>query len=787
MRLSTLLGCLVVAGSACSGPEDPGDQPHGPMAQGIYAALGEPAPYATAEQLETFARGKEVAERQFTRAQGLGPAFNVTFCAACHERPVTGGAAGLYRNFFLTGRLFPDGAFVPGKSAGKSGGVIRMYAYGGGLPSRPEVPAETNVIAQRNPIPFFGVGLIAELSGSEIVRRADTNDRDGDGISGRANYDQGFVGRFGRKSQTVSIEGFIRGPLFNHLGITTDPLTEQQRAKLPVDSSAAGSVHTAFWQALRAHAQAAAAAGPLTDDDDAPDPELSTQDLFDLVSYSMLLAAPPVQPETELTKPGRQVFDRLGCGGCHTPRINSKRGKLPVYSDLLLHDMGPELADGLQQGEATGAEFRTQPLWGIAAVGPYLHDGRAQTIEDAILMHGGEATASRDMAAELSSADMGDLITFLLSLGGADQKSGGLLPPGAPVPPVGTYGGPTVPLSATDEPRFVTGRALFDQDFGRKDGIGAPRFNGDSCRACHFEPVIGGAGPRGVNVMRHALVGSDGAFVAPAIGTVLHRETTLLHSANRPQANAAVFEHRQTPHLFGTGLIDGIAEATIRANADPNDKDGDGISGRVSDTDGGRIGRFGWKAQVPTLQEFVRDAVGTEFGMTMPWRAGQTFGILNDDDAVADPEFSLQQADDMLFYLKRLGPPPRTWAAGAIGPNAQQTAGENVFASLNCDRCHIPALAGDKGPVPLYSDLLLHEVLPPAAKGIEDAGAGAREFRTAPLWGLATSAPYLHSGAADTIDDAIRAHDGEAAKAASAYAQLSATNRAALLAFLGTL
>ena len=89
------------------------------------------------------------------------------------------------------------------------------------------------MIAQRNPIPFFGVGLIAELSEAAILKHSDPIDIDGDGVSGRPNYDQGFVGRFGRKAQTVSIEGFIRGPFFNHLGITTDPLSNEQRRDLP--------------------------------------------------------------------------------------------------------------------------------------------------------------------------------------------------------------------------------------------------------------------------------------------------------------------------------------------------------------------------------------------------------------------------------------------------------------------------------------------------------------------------------------------------------------------------
>ncbi|HJK99755.1 MAG TPA: di-heme oxidoredictase family protein, partial [Polyangiaceae bacterium LLY-WYZ-14_1] len=202
-----------------------GDDRDGPrVAEDVFAPLGEPIPAATPEQRAAFERGEAVALRRFQAADGLGPHFNLTFCGGCHEKPVFGGSAGRYRNFFLTFDERASGSIV---AAGVNG-IQAQYS----LDPATRFPTDENGdrLAIRNPIPFFGTGLIAELPEEAILANQDPFDEDGDGISGRANFDRGFVGRFGRKAQTVSIEGFIRGPLFNHLGITTDPLTPEQQA-----------------------------------------------------------------------------------------------------------------------------------------------------------------------------------------------------------------------------------------------------------------------------------------------------------------------------------------------------------------------------------------------------------------------------------------------------------------------------------------------------------------------------------------------------------------------------
>jgi CxxC motif-containing protein (DUF1111 family) len=772
---------LALALGGC--PDDSPAPP--PVPSDIFGALGEVVPYATAEQRAAFERGLAAVRHHFTPSEGLGPHFNLTSCGGCHEKPAFGGSAGRYRDFLLVQQRTADGAQFP---VGVNG-VQPQFDLA--AVRHPDAEG-ANVLATRNPIPIFGLGLLAEISEESILAHADPDDRDGDGISGRPNYDRGFVGRFGRKAQTVSIEGFIRGPLFNHLGLTSNPLPDALKARLPVPSASlpeVGGLREGLGAGRDADggddvgrvamAQASAPDEPTFDDDGVPDPEIGERDLFDIVSFSMLLAAPRPDAPTPETEAGRARFSEIGCASCHVPTLVSPRGSIPAYSDLLLHDMGPELADGIVMGLAGPSEFRTQPLWGVAAVGPYLHDGRADTLDEAIRWHGGEARRARDAYVALPEAERARILAFLESLGGREQRSEGLIPPGTPAGAPGSLGGPVRALDPAEQARFLAGRAVFDRDTARGAGLG-PRFNGDSCRACHFAPVVGGAGPADVDVIRQGVLVS-GAVSAPSHGTMAHRFGL---DPVRPALDPAAdfFERRQTPTLLGLGLIDLIPEATILSHADPDDLDGDGVRGRAHVLPDGRLGRFGWKADVPSVAEFARDAMTNELGVTVPDEAGLSFGSASDADGVADPEITRDDLDALRFYLRTLAPPPRRDAT-----DPAVVRGEALFTDVGCASCHRNLALADGTVVPLYSDLLLHDVAAPGAFGVGSGDASGREFRTPPLWGISDTAPYMHDGRAETLEAAVAAHDGEARRAAMAVSALSPSDRAALLRFLESL
>ncbi|MGE0786079.1 MAG: di-heme oxidoredictase family protein [Sandaracinaceae bacterium] len=752
------------------------NEPEPAIPDNIFGELGEVGPWATEEQRATFERGQAVALHHFGVHEGIGPHYNVSFCGSCHERPTLGGSSPRYRNFLL---VSANQEGFPQAPLGVNG-VQTQFEL---TERRTPTPEGTNVSATRNAIPFFGAGLMAEIPGESILANADPDDLDGDGISGRPNYDETFVGRFGRKSQTVSVEGFIRGPLFNHIGITTDPLSETLKAQLPVPSAPADVSSTR--EGLTeddiggsVEAQVAAPAAPITDDDPVMDPELSEQDLFDLVAFSMLLAAPRPDAPTAETQRGREIFDEMNCIGCHVHTLESPRGLIPLYSDLLLHDMGPDLADGIQMKQASGSEFRTQPLWGIAAVAPYLHDGRADTLDDAIRFHGGEAQAARDAYVNGTDEDRRLVIAFLESLGGRAQRSPGLIPVDEPPPAEGEYGGA---MPGTDAVLFERGRRVFDRDFGLHVGLGRPGFNGDSCRACHSLPAIGGAGPVDLNVTRQAIL-VDGVPMLPSGGTMAHRQSA--HVGERPPIDAAsdFFELRQTPPLFGLGLVDLVPEDVILANEDPDDLDGDGVRGRANILADGRVGRLGWRANVPSLAEFTRDGMTNEMGISLPDQPGLTFGSATDTDDVPDPEISVDELESVTFYMTHLAPPPRVRTDPAL-----EDMGEALFESIGCATCHRSLTTEDGTEVALYSDLLLHVVMPDGEQGIGDGDVTGREFRTTPLWGVSQTGPYMHDGLADTIEDAIARHFGEAGSAAEAYGALSMAEREAVLAFLRSL
>jgi CxxC motif-containing protein (DUF1111 family) len=333
-------------------------------------------------------------------------------------------------------------------------------------------------------------------------------------------------------------------------------------------------------------------------------------------------------------------------------------------------------------------------------------------------------------------------------------------------------------LSPSEEELFRRGRDVFDRDLARAEGLG-PLFNGDSCRACHFDPVIGGAGPDDVDVIRHGLLEGD-VFTPPAQGTIAHRFST---DGVRPlfDESANVFEARQPPPIFGLGLLSDVPEADVLANDDCGNPDPAAISGCARFIDTGELGRLGWKANVPDLVEFARDALTNESGITLPDIPGQTFGVLADADGVPDPEIDEDELAALVFYMERLSAPPRR----STDP-AAEAAGEQLFDTVGCTGCHVTDFVAPNGAV-AYTDLLLHQVAADGSPGIGDGDAGPLEIRTPPLWGLALTPPYMHDGRSFTVEAAIVRHDAEAAASRTAFEALSDQERADLLAFLGSL
>ncbi len=757
------------------------------MEDQIYANLGEPLPLASDEQLVQFEQGLIVAQKQVVQGQGAGPHFTVTFCGACHEKPTIGGGAGRYRNFLIVAHKGEDGSF---EFLGE-GGVQRHYSiYEEG---RVPTEEEANIIATRNPIPFYGAGLISQIEEEAILENVDEEDEDGNGISGRVNLIRApapgpreAIGRFGRKAQTHSIESFIRGPLRNHLGVTTSPLTISQRKHLPFVPQETTTETLVAWFGKIFSFPLALAQGPffgrvVPDEDDIPDPEMTNNDLLNLVTMSHLLAVPKPDPLTETTSDGAFWFSEIGCTSCHIQSLRSPLGPIPLYSDLLLHDMGPDLQDGLEFGLATSSEFRTQPLWGIGVVGPYLHDGRADTLDEAIRFHGGEALTAKNNYENLTETQRHNLVLFLESLGGASQKTEGLLPPNQEIPEENEWGSPDRELTSAEQTLFRKGRDLFDRDFLFQEGLGE-KFNGDSCRACHFLPVLGGAGPADVNVFRQGMIDEEGDFTPPTNGTILHKFLAALDQRPEPDPLSNHFEHRQTPPLFGLGLIEQIPRNDILALADPNDENSDGISGKAHILEDDRLGRFGWKADIPSTEEFIRDAFSNEMGLTLPLSSAHTFGETSDGDNAVDPEISSDEFEQVSFFLKHLSPPPQDRSS------LQSHRGAEVFSETGCQKCHTPFfdLPSGKRIFP-YSDFLLHDVAAESFKGIESGEATQKEFRTPPLWGISHTAPFMHDGMSTSLEEAILRHEGEARTAKETFEGLSATDKTQLMEFLSSL
>lgn len=358
-------------------------------------------------------------------------------------------------------------------------------------------------------------------------------------------------------------------------------------------------------------------------------------------------------------------------------------------------------------------------------------------------------------------------------------------------------GEPIPGITAAERQEFLAGLALFTNAFSPADGLG-PTFNENRCASCHDLPANGGSGADAVRKVTRFADGRCDLLAAHGGDMLQSQITDALRAHGFDVEGVPAMANAVTgvmpPPLFGAGFIDAIPDAAILRHADPEDADGDGISGRAGVAGGERLGRFGWKANFATVRDFVENALLTEMGLTtagfpeeMPIGAHP---LPDGSDPVADPEIDAALVDRLTTYVRLLAPPATDTAAAA----PEVRAGRAVFDRIGCAACHRPETrTAESAPPPfggrtlaLYSDLLLHDMGPENA-GVCAVHAGPSEWRTPPLMGLRFRVNLWHDGRASSVDGAIRAHGGEGARARDAFTVLTDAERTALLRFLGSL
>jgi CxxC motif-containing protein (DUF1111 family) len=418
------------------------------------SAYSLPARNLDRDGRDVFSLGDHFFNRNWVSApastsanDGLGPLFNAVSCSACHLRDgrsappqrASDGTAGLLFRLSVSGADEHGGPLADPSYGGQLQplaivGVPREGAYSITYEERPGAFADGEPYALRVPGYSFGelgygplapdvmfsprtapsmigLGLLESVPEEAIRALADPDDRDHDGISGRVNdvWDAAgarmAVGRFGWKANVPTIVQQVAGAFLGDLGITT--------SLFPTEGCTS--------------AEGACLAAP-----NGGTPELADDTLNEVVHYSRCLGVPARRRVADpLVRAGERLFAEARCTSCHTPKLVTDTSSpiaalhaqtIRPYTDLLVHDMGPELADGRPDFAASGAEWRTAPLWGLGLLATVsrhtmlLHDGRARDATEAILWHGGEATASRDAFRAMPRSDRLALLAFLGSL-----------------------------------------------------------------------------------------------------------------------------------------------------------------------------------------------------------------------------------------------------------------------------------------------------------------------------------------------------------------------------------
>ncbi|GEC72140.1 hypothetical protein FFL01_16790 [Flavobacterium flevense] len=354
------------------------------------------------EESARFLRGDVAFNEVFTRETGLGPIFVATSCISCHAGDGKGHPSTTLTRF---GQIDETGNLFLHQGAPQ----LQNRGLPGFIPE--QIPAGAT-FAKFTPPANTGLGFIEFVTDADILAMADPNDSDGDGISGVPSWidipdfvipasnaisqNGKYIGRYGKKAAAHSLLHQTANAYNQDMGITS--------VFRPIDTYTNLEI----------------------------DPEVSTSTINDVVFYLQTLKAPIQRNQNDaVVNQGAAIFNQINCTGCHKSEL--KTGYSPIkalsyktfapYTDLLLHDMGSGLDDGYTEGSAKTHEWRTPPLWGIGLSegsqgGSYflMHDGRAKTIEEAILMHGGEATNSKTNYLKLSQSEKEALMKFIKSL-----------------------------------------------------------------------------------------------------------------------------------------------------------------------------------------------------------------------------------------------------------------------------------------------------------------------------------------------------------------------------------
>jgi CxxC motif-containing protein (DUF1111 family) len=346
-------------------------------------------------------------------------------------------------------------------------------------------------------------------------------------------------------------------------------------------------------------------------------------------------------------------------------------------------------------------------------------------------------------------------------------------------------------LTRADHRRLTAaqrGAQLFGTQFTVAEGLG-PLFNRRSCAGCHSFPTAGGVGTHGLATeLRVGRISRTGFDPMLGVGGPFAREHSITElGAKCPlspgiPAGANLSSVRNSPMLFGDGLVEAIPDGVILRRAATERRLG--VRGRpnlVRGPDGSvRVGRFGWKADISSLELFVAGALRNELGVTSPLARADALplGAPRCRGESSRPEASTQVVAELTAFVSDL-PAPQPATATAVG--------RKVFDRIGCGVCHVPTMRSTRGPVNLYSDLLLHNMGASLDDHVVQGHASGSDWRTAPLWGLSTRARFLHDGRADTLRAAIEAHGGDAGAARQRFMGLPARQRASLLAFLHSL